>query len=59
VEGVTDREDIQQLIDSFEARRLQLMNANGFDCEGLRLPTPSGDTYLMVGGEGQPAQLLI
>ncbi len=51
--------DIQPLIDNFEGRRLGHMAASGFDCEGFRLPTPLGDTYAMVGGEGSPPRLLI
>lgn len=46
-------------LDAFERKRLDHMAKHGFSCEPQRLPGPSGETYVMVGGDGTPARLLI
>lgn len=43
----------------FEARRLAFFAGQGFECRGVRLASPQGDTYVLTGGDGVPLRLLI
>ena len=51
--------DLHEKLEVFERRRLDHMAGHGFRCAPQRLPGRSGETYLMIGGEGTPSRLLI
>lgn len=51
--------DVDEKLGEFERRRLDHMAGQGFRCKPQRLPGRSGETYLLVGGEGTPSRILI